>query len=205
MAMQAMNLSVIFVLVVRYLSIYHGALVNEVNEETVLKNINRALIIGPLVMTFYEYHDTNAMKSNASFQLLSKQPIKFGSPTEMSSNTAMIFMTVTALILYSRMEIDRKKFNAIIPEVAVAEPEVNDAPYKLSAIRLSLIVGLLLMSVVLFNVTIGVESLKVNFLLFYVIQYCFIPWVFVWNHQGMRTKAVKFMKRIENFYTIFLW
>ncbi len=90
----------------KYLTIYHGHVVDSLNEELAVKRLRWILAIGPALMTAIEFAYFSDIHQLAEFQVFRHLEKRLDATMEVTKIVVHVVVLITGIILQFRIELD---------------------------------------------------------------------------------------------------
>ncbi len=208
-ARSSVTICTIYVLVTKYLLIYHGPRIQSLNEDILLKILTRMTLMVPILVAIVEYVYFNDIRTSACFQLLVSKRIYVVPHAEVMSIIIFIFSCLIGLTLQVRLELDTLKFkehSGCLSRTLTRfrcchwqdRQAAKEMPYKIGFLRIVFSIGLSFASMVLIYAIVGTDSPHTPFLINYVLFFLVCPWLFILNHQRLRSMAFNISSHIKH-------
>ena len=196
--------SLFVVVVIKYLSIFHGTFLALFDEEKLLRKVKIALVISPLLFDALEYSCLSNMEYMVTYQHKYLGYKDLGAQEEKSTKPIFYVTVMLALVMYFRIEKDVPEggiFARMLKKLTALKSCCNGENqeehitigYNIRVIRLltiSLLAGTFLS---VYNLIYGLSEI-VTMLSYITISNIIIPLIFVCKHDDMTKIAVKLLK-----------
>ncbi len=196
--------SIFVMLVTKYVSVFHIALVASFDEDKVLPFLWITTLGVPVILAILQYRILSSVEVGSMFQLLT------GSKEEVITNDVSLFTIVfvitaiTMFFVFVRIEVDYHEYGYLSkvknflrgtrvgpspqPRIEIvgnqAAVKINDSPgYTKNAIRFFALISAVFVFVILFVN----ESGRFMFLFMRMFFSVICPAFFIWNHLGIRS------------------
>ncbi len=174
------------------------------SEDNLLWLIKVVLFIIPLLNCLLEFSLFTNVRELAFYHFVKTGNVNGSGRIEVGSLVMIAITFLAALILHLRIELDHSHYEedaglmyfirqcfAFCNDVGSAESQ--SWPYKINIFRLLFGSAIFLVGLFVYHASVGTGDLRYNFQVFYVILYCFCPWVFVLNHCTMKATAFRLL------------
>ncbi len=215
-----------FVMLVKYLVIYHGPYIDSFNETTIVCFVKVTTVLLPWMLAVFEYNFWTNMEDSVTFQTKHLGYSKPESKLEKGKIACNVWNFVMLLVCQGRIEFDhishhesegclafiQKAFanNDIHIEPEVGNPENAEEQnnssltistngklgYNVSILRIAVACGFIFIVAIIFHATAGSEYSKYNLVIVGFIFTIGGPYLFISNHGGMRKIATEKIRRI---------
>ena len=208
-------LSLLTIVITKYCSIYHGTLLANVNKESTLKNLKIFFAVAPGVVTFLEYTFFTNYYELSYFQVKTMGYSEPDGKTEFFSKIIILLTFLAFMLLHVRIEISAcyaRDVNAgfiakITHDITLAKEETGSSPrrylksfkalgYDMKVARIFTVCIVAVAVIVLYQITIGASNFKWNLFIGINIINVVIPYLIIYNHDGMKRLAVKSCKSL---------
>ena len=196
-------LSVMVVSFTKYLSIYHGPAIQDLEEDAVLGFIKRFHIMFPALLASLEFTFWTEPRQTEAYKLLSQDATAQSSRTGYGMKIMALLAFVSVMGLQARLEYDflsqekpdKQSGSGVLQkakEWLTAKSE-NASEYKLSVTRLIVIIVAILV-VVLALEAFKVITFRVCILIVFVVLSDICPIIFIVSHPSLRVHSFKIIK-----------
>ncbi len=211
--MATFQLSLLMVLIVKYLSIYNGSLIDSFDEDLVISGAKVITFGLPWLFMVFEYSFWTEMEQALTFQ---QKYLGYSKPDSKMEKMKIIGnLSNFAVILLSqgRIEYDHIKRNEALGCLAFVrrlfsnrtendndfeENLTKNMGYRLSALRIAFGCGAVFVTIIYFQATSGTDYSKLNSLILATLISVIGPAVFISYHDGMRKVAFKQLKDLSS-------
>ncbi len=217
----AAYLGIFFVLLTRYGSIFHSNHVAPANDLWAIKIFSVITTITPVIFGILEFTLITNINEVPAYHVLHFDDLSLGmgSSNEVIRTLITILDLILITILEARIEYDhlvlgehsgilvsfarfsREKLNKLrnhsTNKIDPEDPNkelIAILPYNLRVIRGFFAIGLMVVGLLAYNMTVGTSNVRYNYFGIYTIYSFLCPWVFVWNHKRMRKLAINRLK-----------
>ncbi len=198
--------TLLFVVVTKYMLIYHGSLIENISEERLLSRFK--IFLGGFVLfgVFIQYTFITDVQESGTFQLRYLGYVTSNSKVEVGI-PLLVFTTVISLaILQVRLEIDcyhsEDKDSGLLGKLMKlkreSKEEIQNIGYSLKVFRGLMFVCLLMSVVMLYQTFRGGQDRKWNKMILVTTIAGVIPIIFISKHDGMKTIAKKKVRWFQN-------
>ncbi len=187
-----------FVVVAKYLSIYHGNWINLLNEDKTISVLKRTVIIFPACLTAFEYGALTDMKRLTAFRIFSGSKLEHGNDNvEVLTTYVFLAFLCTCILLQTRLEIDQVTFNEngclsslvkLFANKSCSDDNDNN-PGGQTKFRILFAAGSGFAMFVIYNVAFNLDNVRNSILMYHIILFTLCPCIFVINHDSMKALA----------------
>ncbi len=205
--------TVLMVTTTKFLSIYHGTIIDEVNEEQMLPFLKRLVVIFPLILTPLEFSLWTNIEDTESFQFFFKEKPSVNSRLGYGMLILVFINFIAAILLQAHIEYNfyqqQSSGNNIgwigkVTKWVLArsygkdeeDSTVNGEGYKLSITRAIVALIFILAVCVTVLAIFKILTFQMTLLIFYVILADVCPLIFIYNHPNMRALGLKLLKSL---------
>ncbi len=207
----SLYIALLFVMVTKYLSIYHGTFLSEIDEEKYLKIMRVITLAGSILMTsmdFVPWFHTN-VEDLADIQLFYLGYTKNDAKLEVSIVLVLATNLITALVIHAKIEFDNIKvdytnsWTAFTLSCIQNRPSFSEIGYSIKFMRAAIVCSLFLMTIIFVQIFGGAWRTKWNQLIFNIFIGVYVPLLFIFKHPDMKSLLIKtilgFLAKCRNF------
>ncbi len=188
-----------FILATKYLTVYHGYIINGLNEAETVKILKWTIALLPAMLVATELGFFSNRKDLVAYQMFSGQKKSPDAGINVIYVGTHIFVLLTWIILHSRIELDHLAHKdgagcfASVQHLLVIVGNPHASEYKMKSLRLVLVLGLglTLLSIYGYTFNVGTTGQKNNLLIYHITVISLFPSLYVYNHKNLRTLAKK--------------
>ena len=211
-------ISLIILLITKYVLIYLNHLVEDLDEEWLLHKIKASLILVPVFSCFVEYTYLSRFDSLAKFQQRFLGYTKEDSKTEVIRAVLILADFLAMTVTYIRIEYDAiqaqdedtgcankiMKLFRLLKENGLNNIVSNHFGYSTNFVRTMWICGLSMAILVVYNFTVGKNNARWNMIIFTIIMTVCVPILFILKHPGMKKVGIKMIQSFipDSFITV---
>ncbi len=166
-------------------------------------------MIIPILVAIVEYVYFNGIRTSVCFQLLVSKRIYVDPHTEVMSIIIFSLFCLIGLTLQVRLELNTLKFKenpGCLSRTLTRfrcchwqdRQAAKEMPYKTGFLRIVFSIGLAFAIMVLIYDILGNNSPHTPFLINYVLFFLVCPWLFILNHQRLRSMAFNFSSHMKH-------
>ena len=201
-------------LVTKYLSIYHSALMNSIDEDPTSTKVAWGIILVPGILTTLEYGVVMDIEQSSVYQTIHYGHINDNFRPEPVEMTMIILNVILMILVQARVEYDRfmlgesgksiyrcTRFLNANPKIGIKNDNeiigndnehTDKLSFKVGFIRILVLLGILVLIVVLFNAfNMDEVDPKYSYVGVNIILFAIIPWSFVLKHSRIKSVAMK--------------
>ncbi len=202
--------SLLIMTITKYLSIYHSAIVNELNEEQVLLFLKRLTAIFPITLASLEFSLWTNIEDTQSFQIFYPNNTQPGSRSRIGYGMlAMILCNFFAALFlqgcleydfYHQQTLDDISWIAKLKEWFFAKKAdkgyIESVELKLGIARALVAITFVLMVCLAIQTIFHTFGFKIILLIFFIILGNVCPLIFIVHHPGMSAQGHKLFKSV---------
>ncbi len=192
----------------KYASIYHGFIVEDLDEDGTIQILKKVLVSLPVLICIIEYFWLSTMDNLTNFQLKFLGYEKSNSMTEWFQSIFILVDLGMMALLHARIEYDAFQFDdtdsgRLLVRVKAwfqhcwtnghqVAPSLDKSNYNMATLRRVALCGIAILSLHIYHITINVGKWKL--LVYMIVLTAIGPLMFVVNHQGMKNTALKILR-----------
>ena len=198
-------LSVMSVTLAKYLSIYHGTFLHDLNEKQTLRYVKHFLGIAPLVLTIAEYIWLTDVETTQQYLVLrsatgselSKYGIHYGYIVIgeiFATSASTVYLQFCIEVDHYRKQEHGGWMSRIVNRwIRNQSQDIDESSsvYKLSVTRVTAFIGIVLCGIISFSLSRESVDFSVLLLVFLVVLTNVCPAIFIACHPGMKVQGIR--------------
>ena len=201
---EAFYIALLAMMATKYLLIYHGAYMSEVNEEAYLKRLKIILLTLPIALALLEATLISDLEDLITYQQMYNGQVENDAKIETTTISLFSLSFLGLMSMQARIEFDAyqsqdgqgsalSKFISCCKNCQAQSNISNnqDAGYAIKVARITVLLGFMLVVIVIIQLAGGAENTKWNQLYFSAILTNVMPILFIYNHSQMKKTAWK--------------
>ncbi len=194
------ELALLFVLILKYLSIYHSTFTYSLNEDKTVKGLVVMIFVLALTSTSFEYACVTSMEYAVMYQIMLSSTNSHAAKVEKVKIVTFILIFIVSGILQARLGLDKKK-NLLLKwcyksatnnqeEQNATENVSSQNDYKPKILRWALIAFSSIYILAIYQTYVGSGSVTANLAFAFCVAYIFLPIIFIYNHPNIRNFCI---------------
>ena len=188
-AILSLYLAFLSLMVTKYMLIYHGTYMADINEDEFMKHLKILLVIVPVLLAIFEVTTLSNPKNLATFQQMYQGTTRSNAGIEVTMMSLMILSFAAMIFTQARIEYDALKVKD--EDSGLLKKVVFNSGYAINVTRFAVGLGLILAAIICIQIFSGADNTKWNQLLFTAVMTNIMPVLFICNHPQMKKTAWK--------------